>query len=64
MANLERTTDELKRLTKMMDNIIINNTSITQDRLDEVKKLRIDWYISAEEAVIWDIGEIVGSEAV
>jgi len=64
VANLERTTDELKRLTKMMDNIIINNTSITQDRLDEVKKLRIDWYISAEEAVIWDIGEIVGGEAV
>ena len=64
VANLERTTDELKRLTKMMDNIIINNTSITQDRLDEVKKLRIDWYIRAEEAVIWDIGEIMGSETV
>lgn len=42
---------EGERLIKMFDNIIVNNTNITQRKLNEVKKQQKEWHINSDEAL-------------
>jgi ATP-dependent Clp protease protease subunit len=36
---------------KMYDQFILERTKITREKLDEVKEKRIDWYLTADDAV-------------
>lgn len=42
---------EGERLIKMFDSIIIDNTNITQRKLNEIKKQQKEWYIPPDEAL-------------
>jgi ATP-dependent Clp protease protease subunit len=48
---MEETVDETKRLQKKMEKIVLEKTNITKSKLKEIYKKKIDWFISAEEAL-------------
>lgn len=50
IKEMEESTEESKRLHKLMWNIYKENTSIPKEKLDEIYKSKIDWFISAEQA--------------
>ena len=50
LKDIEDQTVELKRLNDNVFNIIMQNTSISKEQLDEVYEKKKDWIISADEA--------------
>jgi ATP-dependent Clp protease protease subunit len=50
LKDMEENVEEDKRLHKIMWNIIKENTSIPDDKLEEIYKCKKDWYITAEQA--------------
>ena len=42
---------ETKRLQKKIEEITLERTNISQKRLSEILKNKIDWYMTAEEAL-------------
>lgn len=51
MEGIKQELGEAKREQIMLDNIILDNTNILQEKLDQVKELKKEWYISADEAL-------------
>lgn len=49
-ADLEDQTAEVKRLTDITYNIIMENTDITQEEVDKNYNMKKDWILTAEEA--------------
>jgi ATP-dependent protease ClpP protease subunit len=47
----EEQLEESKRLWNSLKQIIIENTDITMDELDDITKRKFDWYFSAEESL-------------
>jgi ATP-dependent Clp protease protease subunit len=55
--------DQLRRLIKHGDRFLLANTGLTESKLEEVKRLRINWYMFAEEAMQYGIvDEIIQSK--
>ena len=50
MKDMEENLEESKRLHKMMWKIYKENTSIPEDKLEEVYKCKKDWFLSADQA--------------
>lgn len=48
---------ETERLQKEYDKFIVKHTKISQERLDEVKSNRVEWYLTAEEAIKYGIAD-------
>jgi len=42
---------ECNRIMKQYDTILLLKSSVSQKQLDDVKKSRRDWYITADEAI-------------
>jgi len=51
VKDLEEKLEETKRLQKKIEVMTLEKTSISQKKLKEVLKNKIDWYMSAEEAL-------------
>lgn len=51
VADMEESVEESKRLREVIFDIIEKETKIPKAKLDEVRKSRMDWYLSAEEAL-------------
>jgi ATP-dependent Clp protease protease subunit len=47
---INRATQEYKRLQKMYDDFVLAKTNLTSKKLGLIKKKMIDWYIGADEA--------------
>ena len=47
--------NESIRLQEVMENIVLDCTGITEDKLEEIKMLKQDWILTAEEAIGWKI---------
>ena len=47
--------NESIRLQEVMEYIVLDCTAITEDKLEEIKMLKQDWILTAEEAVEWKI---------
>lgn len=47
--------NEAVRLQEVMENIVLDCTGITEDKLEEVRMLKQDWILTAEEARDWKI---------
>lgn len=47
--------NESMRLQDVMENIVLSCTNITEDKLEEVRMLKQDWILTAEEAIEWKI---------
>lgn len=56
MQTLESHNEEMQRLWKILKEIIILNTNITDERLEQIKREKEDWNIGSEEAL--DLGVI------
>lgn len=54
MGNLKDIEDyqiELKRLQDKVEELVIKKTKITKNKLDEIREKKIDWYLTADEAL-------------
>lgn len=51
LEDMEEDIEETKRVNNLIFDIIAKNTKITKNKLNEIKKLKKDWYITAEEAL-------------
>jgi len=51
VKDLEEKLEETKRLQKKIEDMTLEKTSISKKKLKEVLKNKIDWYMSAEEAL-------------
>lgn len=51
VADMEQSVDEAKRLQDMIWDILLRNTNIPMEKLKEVYEKKLDWFITAEEAV-------------
>lgn len=51
LQDMEEDMEETKRLWDVMKRIIIENTDITDDKLEEIKLRKYDWYLDAETAL-------------
>lgn len=50
VKDIEESTEESKRLHKIMWTIYKTNTAIPKDKLDDIYKSKIDWFITADQA--------------
>tara|TARA_R110000824_G_scaffold158955_1_gene333043 strand:+ start:1962 stop:2534 length:573 start_codon:yes stop_codon:yes gene_type:complete len=51
VKDMEESLEETKRLQKMIEEITLERTNISQKKLTEVLKNKVDWYMTAEEAL-------------
>tara|TARA_R100000008_G_scaffold82109_1_gene66012 strand:+ start:498 stop:1070 length:573 start_codon:yes stop_codon:yes gene_type:complete len=51
VKDMEESLEEAKRLQKKIEEITLERTKISKKRLKEVLKNKIDWYMTAEEAL-------------
>ena len=51
VADMEESVEESKRLREVLFDIIEKETKIPKAKLDEVRKSRMDWFLTAEEAL-------------
>ena len=51
VADMEESVEESKRLREVIFDIIERETKIPKAKLNEVRKSRMDWYLTAEEAL-------------
>tara|TARA_B100000131_G_C18050733_1_gene586340 strand:+ start:726 stop:1289 length:564 start_codon:yes stop_codon:yes gene_type:complete len=60
VQDMEEKLEETKRLQKKIEDITIEKTQISKKKLTEIMKKKVDWYMSAEEALgLGVIDEIV-----
>jgi len=51
LKDMEQDVEEAKRLQKIIENITLDRTNISKSKLKEVLEQKIDWFMSAEEAL-------------
>ena len=47
--------DELRRLVAIGDEFLVRDTKLTKEKLEKIKKSRLNWYMDAKEALEWGI---------
>ena len=55
LSSHKREVEEGKRIMDIYDSIILKCTNLTKKQLDIVKKEHRDWYVSAEDALVYGI---------
>jgi len=53
--NLEEDLVETKRLHKLIENIVLDKTTISKQQIEDVHNYKKDWYINSEEALQYKI---------
>lgn len=51
VQNMEEELKEVKRLQNKMEEMTLRKTKITKERLDEIREKKIDWFMTADEAL-------------
>ena len=51
IKDMEEHLEESKRLQKKIEDLTLERTSISKKKLNEILKNKVDWYMSAEEAL-------------
>lgn len=51
VQDLEQKLEETKRLQNKLEEFTLRKTKITKDKLDMIRREKIDWYMTAEEAL-------------
>jgi len=60
VADVEEEVFEAKRLQKKIEDMTLEMTKITKDKLEKVYKAKHDWYLDAKDALKWGcVDEIV-----
>ena len=54
VQDLRENLDETNRLNEMAKDYVVNKTKITREKLDEIDRCKIDWYMDAKTAL--DLG--------
>jgi len=55
LEDMKERVAETKRLQKLLENIIIQNTKLTRTKLKEVNAKKLDWYMTPQEALAWGV---------
>jgi ATP-dependent protease ClpP protease subunit len=55
LSILTENLEETKRVMEVYDKFLIEKTGLKKKQLDEVKKLKKDWYMSPDEALKYKI---------
>jgi ATP-dependent Clp protease protease subunit len=50
IQTITESVEELERLHKLLESLVLKHTNITSEKLDDIRKYKKDWYIPAEEA--------------
>lgn len=53
VADIEEDIVEAKRLQKKIEEMTLENTKITKEKLEKIYKKKIDWYMDAKDALKW-----------
>ena len=53
VADIEEDIVEAKRLQKKIEDMTLENTKITKEKLEKVYKKKQDWYLDAKDALKW-----------
>ena len=51
VQDLEESLEQTKKLQKTIENITLKKTNIPKKKLTQILKNKIDWYMTAEEAL-------------
>lgn len=51
LEGIKNDLEEGVRLSDMGTKLLLDNSLVTQDKVDDYRKRKADWYISAEEAI-------------
>ena len=51
IKDMEEKLEETKRLQKKIEDFTLERTSISKKKLQDILKNKVDWYMSAEEAL-------------
>jgi len=51
--------DECNRIMKQYDEYLLSRSSLSQKQLDEIKKSRRDWYLTADDALRYELIDII-----
>jgi ATP-dependent protease ClpP protease subunit len=51
VKDLEEDVIETKRLQKMIEDVTLQNTRITEKKLEKIYKTKKDWFMDSEEAL-------------
>lgn len=51
IEEVEQRLEEMKRLQNVFEEMTIRKTKISKEKLDQVKKEKIDWYMTSDEAL-------------
>lgn len=51
LEGIKREIEEVERLEKLGDSFVLSHTKLRQKELDEVKKMKKEWYIDANDAL-------------
>jgi ATP-dependent Clp protease protease subunit len=59
VADVEEDILEAKRLQKVIEEMTLETTKITKDKLDKVYKKKQDWYMDAKDALKWGCVDVI-----
>ena len=57
LEGIKQDLEEDQRLQDLLDSFLLEKTSITRDKIEEIKKAKKDWYIPATEAIKFGIAD-------
>lgn len=59
LQEYKRKLKELEKIQAVYDNIVINNSTLSQEKLDEVCQSGEDWFFSADEALEFSLADYI-----
>lgn len=59
LSTLNENIDETKRIMSVYDNFLIERTSLKRKQLDEVKKIKKDWYFNSDDALKFKVIDVI-----
>lgn len=55
LATLKENLEETKRIMKVYDDQLLSKTKLKRKQIEDTKKIKLDWYISPEEALSYKV---------
>jgi ATP-dependent Clp protease protease subunit len=55
LATLKENLEETKRIMKVYDDQLLSKTKLKRKQIEDTKKIKLDWYMSPEEALAYKV---------
>jgi ATP-dependent Clp protease, protease subunit len=50
ITGIKQTVEEAERLQRVYDNYVLSRTNLMQEKLDDIKERKMEWYLGADDA--------------